>query len=72
MKNIPCKVSIVNYYGEIIIDTLVKSSEKKIRSHACIHGITEEMLEDAPDLEDVFTHIMSLCDKSLFIGHSVK
>lgn len=38
-KNVPCKVSIVNSRGEIIVDTLIHNSDILIRSHKDIHGI---------------------------------
>jgi len=48
LKNIPCKVTIVNSRGEIIIDSLVNDNGLRKRSNMMIHGIHEKHLDDAP------------------------
>ena len=71
-RNIPCKVSIVNYDGEIILDTLVDNKDIRVRSHVEIHGISDDMLLEAPSFAAVKAHVLSLCRDCTFIGHSVK
>ncbi|CDW76131.1 rna exonuclease 4 [Stylonychia lemnae] len=72
LKNIPCKVTIVNEFGEVILDTLVNDNGERIRSCAMIHGIREYHLNDAPSRDPIYTHIMEICKDSIFVGHSVK
>ena len=71
-KNVPCKVSIVNSKGEIIVDTLIHNSDILIRSHKDIHGIDQRMLIDAPKYDHVRDFVMSICQECIFVGHSVK
>ena len=73
-QTIPCKVSIINEQGHIVLDTLVKPSLGGIdiedvqeiegfKSLKSIHGIPSEWLTDAPSFKDVREHIMELCGK---------
>ena len=72
--NIPCKVSIVNAEGIVVLDTLIKPSYHgvdiaditQVPGYKCldsIHGINPEWLVDAPSFSDVREHIMELCGK---------
>lgn len=76
----PCKVSIVNSTGEIVLDTLVKPLYQGISDAAQIpgynsldrlHGIKTEWLSDAPSFDEVNKHIMELSEDTIFIGHGV-
>lgn len=70
--NIPCKISIINQYGELILDTLIHDEGKRLRSCEIIHGIPGELLSDAPSRESVVEHIQAICKDCIWIGHSVK
>ena len=75
--NIPCKVSIVNEQGLIVLDTLiqpcvgmvnypnVKNDLDGYKSLESIHGIPPEWLVDAPTFESVRNHILEFCGKKL-------
>ena len=44
---IPCKITIVNEIGEIILDTLINQSDeegkpRRLQRMVAIHGITDE------------------------------
>jgi hypothetical protein len=61
-SHVLCRVTLVNEWGEIVIDTLVSQSEEeleKINYRRCehIHGITSDMLKHAPGLEDVIAYL---------------
>ena len=58
--------------GQILVDTLVNPEVQITRSLYRIHGIRQEWLEDAPKISEVKAHIKSICEHSIFIGHSVK
>lgn len=75
----PCKVSIVNQEGHIILDTLINqrglSGEvKHLKREVWLHGVETATLEQAPSFSEVKEHIFSVLDKSttVIIGHSVK
>ena len=70
-SNIPCKVSVINEQGLVILDTLVRpcvngkdaSDISQIKGHRSlwgIHGIKREWLEDAPSFDSVREHILEL------------
>ena len=73
--NVPCKVSIVNEEGLVVLDTLIRPSfngqniekideiKPFLRSLTDIHGIKQSWLEDAPTIEQVRDHIFELCGK---------
>ena len=67
-----CKVSLVDESGQILVDTLVNPEMQITRSMYRIHGIRQEWLKDAPTINEVRKHIKSICENSIFIGHSVK
>lgn len=72
LKNIPCKVSLVNYNGEVILDTLIHDGNERVRSCAVIHGISESLLNDAPSKLSIREWILNECKNCIFVGHSVK
>jgi hypothetical protein len=49
-EQVPCKLTIVNERGQIVIDTLVKPSIRILNRQVHMHGITENMLINAPTL----------------------
>ncbi len=52
-KNIPCRITIVNDKGELIIDSLVHHNFEFERSNFQIHGIQKEDMHDAPTRERI-------------------
>ena len=75
----PCKVTLVNDKGEIVLDTLInqrgpEGEVRKLRREVWIHGISSSDLEDAPTFEEVKKHIFSILDKekTILVGHSTK
>lgn len=70
--NIPCKVSVINEQGQVVLDTLVRPHvddkdfadvQKEMpgfKSLECIHGIKSEWLQDAPTFFSVRDHIMEI------------
>lgn len=58
-------VSIVDGTGKIIMDTLVKPlHKKKWKQTEKIHGITPDMVQDAPHLDDITPAIKELFDNA--------
>ena len=58
-------ISIVDGTGKIIMDTLVKPRhKKKWKQTEKIHGITPEMVEDAPHLDELIPTLKALFDQA--------
>ncbi len=66
-------ITVVNADGELIMDTLVKPTHtKKWKRTEKIHGITPEMVEDAPTLEDLTPKIKEIfADAENIIAYGV-
>eukprot|EP00347_Sterkiella_histriomuscorum_P018099 403346792 len=84
-KNIPCKATVVNQRGEIVLDTLIFDEGQRVRSLQQIHGIPPEILEsDVPTRVQVLQHLQHICSefekenlekedsRVVWVGHSVK
>lgn len=70
-----CEVAAVKYFQGKIIDTfssLVKISHKMPEEVIKIHGITDEMLKEAPSIDEVLPSLLSFIDKSVIIGHHIQ
>ena len=67
-------ISITNALGEVIMDTLVKPvRNKKWKRTEKIHGITPEMVQDSPTLEELtprIKEIFAACDNLIAYGVS--
>lgn len=67
-------ISIVNGAGELVMNTLIKPDHtKKWKKTEKIHGITPEMVEDAPLLADLIPTIKEIfegCDRLIAYGVS--
>ncbi len=65
------RVSIVNYYGQIVLDTLVSNDLEVTDYLTHITGITSHMLEGAPSYEVVNGEVMETLFGATIIGHSL-
>ena len=75
----PCKVTIVDHKGQIILDTLInqrgpKGEDRELKRVPHIHGIETADLIDAPEFSKVRDHIREIIDpkSTIIIGHSIK
>lgn len=57
------EISIVDCAGNILLDTLVKPSKAIPAEATAIHGITDEMVADAPVWGEVLPHVVELTRK---------
>lgn len=53
------QIGVIDKNGAIVIDTLVKPTKRVPQGAIDVHGITNEMLTDAPTLADVYTMLSS-------------
>jgi len=51
------QIGVIDKHGEVVIDTLVKPTQRLSQTVIDIHGISNEMLVDAPGLEDLYTEL---------------
>lgn len=51
------QIGVINKNGDVVLDTLVKPTQRLSQIVIDIHGITNEMLADAPALEDLYTDL---------------
>ncbi|MEO1290580.1 MAG: 3'-5' exonuclease [Chloroflexota bacterium] len=49
------QIGVIDKHGEVVIDTLVKPTKRISQQVIDVHGITNEMLADAPDFFDIYT-----------------
>lgn len=49
------QIGIVDKHGEVVLDTLVKSTVPISSGASAVNGITNKMLADAPDFMDLYT-----------------
>ncbi|CCJ30966.1 unnamed protein product [Pneumocystis jirovecii] len=66
------RISIVNYYGNVIFDTFVKPKERVIDYKTHINGITQADLKNAPSFEEVQSKVADLLKNRILVGHSLK
>ncbi len=53
-----CEISIIDGLGNIVFDSLIKPINSIPEGVIKIHGITNEMVENAPSFEDVYSQIL--------------
>ncbi|KAG5518736.1 hypothetical protein PMAC_002705 [Pneumocystis sp. 'macacae'] len=66
------RISIVNYYGNVIFDTFVKPKERVIDYKTHINGITRAHLENAPSFEEIQSKVADLLKDRILVGHALK
>lgn len=52
-----CQIAVVDARGIVLIDTLVKPTQSIPAEATAIHGITDEMVADAPSWPEVFDRV---------------
>lgn len=66
------RVSIVNYYGNIVFDTLVKPWAKVYDYREWITGIKASDLKHAPSYPKIAPILKKILDGKIVVGHSLK
>lgn len=68
-----CEVAILRCQGEEILDSLQKliNPQRPMSAGAfAVHGITEEMLRDAPTFAQVAEDVLELIEGAVLVGHN--
>jgi len=62
-----CQIAIINHQGETLLDTLVKTVNPIPEQATAIHGITDDMVKDAPLWIDVRNQVIEIIDAKLVL-----
>lgn len=66
------RVSIVNYYGNVLLDTFVKVIEKVIDYRTQYSGVRPSDLRDAPTFHEVQKQVAKILEGKTVVGHALK
>lgn len=67
-----CQIAVLSATGETLLDTLVKPPVEITAEATAVHGITNEMVADSPDLPLLEKEIERLVDGKTIIGWNVE
>ena len=65
------RVSIVNFYGVVILDTFVKPSEKVTDWRTWVSGVSPFNMKDAITFQEAQKKVADLLKDKILVGHSV-
>ncbi|TPX46085.1 hypothetical protein SeLEV6574_g03434 [Synchytrium endobioticum] len=65
------RVSIINFYGHVILDTFVKPIDTVTDYRTHVSGVTPALLSQGRDFKKVQELVAALCKDRIVIGHAV-
>lgn len=65
------RVSIVNYYGHVVLDKFVKPKERVTDWRTWVSGVTPKHMKIAVPFEEVQKETASLLENRILVGHAV-
>lgn len=71
-KDILARVSLINFKGEVLYDTVVLPEEPIADYITHITGLTKESFIDAPTYSEVNLHVINMMRSTVIIGHTLK
>lgn len=71
MQNALARVSLVNYYGEVLLDTFVRPKERIIDYRSEISGVRPEHMRTAADFSAVQLEVVRLLSEKIVVGHGL-
>ena len=66
------RVTVVNEYGNVILDTFVQATERVTDYRTKVSGVRPRDLKNAPKFVDVQKMVSKLIDKKIVVGHGLK
>lgn len=67
-----CEIAIVDLAGEVLINTLVKPTKRVPPGTSAIHGITDELVKDAPTFGDLFPRLDSILTDRIVLVYNAE
>jgi DNA polymerase-3 subunit epsilon len=64
-------IGICDHTGRVLLDTLINPGEPIPGEATQIHGITDEMVKDAPMFRDVWPAIYDALDSRVWVGYNI-
>ena len=71
-QSILARVSIVDYYGNVLLDEYVKPTEEVTDYRTEITGITPEKIENGECFEDVRAKVLQVIKNCVLVGHAIQ
>ncbi|KAJ1821142.1 3'-5' exonuclease [Coemansia sp. RSA 2599] len=71
-RSMLARVSIVNYYGHVVLDTFVQPTEEVTDYRTWVSGIRKEDLEKGQPFKDVQQLVSDLTKDRVLVGHAIK
>lgn len=63
-----CEIAIVDLAGEVLINTLVRPTKRIPPGTSAIHGITDELVKDAPTFGDLLPRLEQIiCGRTILV-----
>ncbi|EGW32511.1 uncharacterized protein SPAPADRAFT_55944 [Spathaspora passalidarum NRRL Y-27907] len=70
-RSVLARVSIVNFYGHILIDEFVKPRERVTDWRTWVSGVTSKHMHDAITFEEAQKRVADLIKDKIVVGHAV-
>jgi DNA polymerase III epsilon subunit-like protein len=67
-----CEVSIIDYNGSVLLDTLVKPSIPIPASVSSIHGITDEMVSSVPEFPEILPQLLDVLEDRVLVVYNLE
>ncbi|KAJ2455115.1 3'-5' exonuclease [Coemansia sp. RSA 2336] len=71
-RSMLARVSIVNYYGHVVLDTFVKPTEPVTDYRTWISGVRKSDLQTGRDFAEVQKQVADLLKDRILVGHALK
>ncbi|KAJ1975789.1 3'-5' exonuclease [Dimargaris xerosporica] len=71
-ESVLARVSIVNFYGQVVLDRYVRPSQPVTDYRTAVSGITAELLVGARSFNSVAKDVHELAKDRILVGHSIK
>ncbi|KAA8909618.1 hypothetical protein TRICI_004453 [Trichomonascus ciferrii] len=65
------RVSIVNYYGNVVLDKFVKPKERVTDWRTWVSGVTAKHMKNAVSFEEIQKEVTALLENRILVGHAV-
>lgn len=71
-RSVLARVSVVNWYGHVVLDTFVRPKEVVTDYRTWVSGVRARDLRDAPSFEQVQQQVADILKGRVLVGHAVQ